>query len=228
MKIHPEVRRWFTGVMGNGGSPEMAADDQGAQGISNIQGIKSVRAASGVRFRAVNGNGSTFLAPVTAMPTTTATMALWNGSSKRTLFIDKLGYFLASGTPTAGSALVCCVTTVAQARPTLSTGANGGYAGTVISGLGGQSGGNSEAAFVTNITITGAQPAWGIVAANPGGVGLAAATFPQHVAFNDHIAGGIAVPPGGMLGLAVLSGTGTTPLFGFEVEWDEYISDTLA
>ena len=37
MKIHPEVRRWFTGVMGNGGSPEMAADDQGAQGISNIR-----------------------------------------------------------------------------------------------------------------------------------------------------------------------------------------------
>lgn len=173
-------------------------------------------------FHAVMGNGSTFLAPVTAYPTTTLTMALYNPETSRKLRIKSLDYFLASGTPTAGSALVACVTPVRQARPTLSTGANGGYAGTVISELGGNGApGDTSAIFINAITLTGLQPAWKLIGGNPSGDGLASAVFPGHQGVFDVRDYDIVIPEGKMLGLAVLSGTGTTPLFGFGVTFED-------
>ena len=171
-------------------------------------------------FNAVMGNGSTFLAPVTAYPTTTLTMALYNPTSRRVYTPRKLYAFLGSGTPGAGGALLACVTAVTQARPTLSTGDNGGYAGTVISQIGGLGKpGNTQAAFVTAITLTGPQPAW-LVAGGEDAAGTGA-TIATHAALFDVSDFGIEVPPGHMMGLTYLSAAGTTPLFGFGVIWDE-------
>ena len=173
-------------------------------------------------YHAVMGNGSTFLAPVTAYPTLTLTMALWNPEKSRKLKVKRLHYFLASGTPTAGSALVACVTPVSQARPTLSTGANGGYASTVVSSLsGGGAPGDTKAVFINAITATGPQPAWAVVGGNTAGEGLAAAVFPGHLGAFDVSDYDFVIGEGKMLGLAILSGTGTTPLFGFGVTFED-------
>lgn len=173
-------------------------------------------------FYVVMGNGSTFLAPVTAVPTTTLTMALYAPQKGRRLRIKGVDYFLASGTPTASSALFVAVTAVPQARPTLSTGGNGGYAGTVVSELaGGGAPGDTQGLFINAITLTGPQPAWMQVGANPSGVGLASATLIGHGGSFDVSGRGLVVKEGHMMGVAVLSGTGTTPLFGFGVAFDD-------
>jgi hypothetical protein len=175
-------------------------------------------------FYVVMGSGSTFLAPVTAVPTTALTMALYlpEDAKGRRLRIKGVDYFLASGTPTASSGLMVCVTAIQQARPTLSTGDNSGYAGTVISELGGGGKpGNTKALFINAITLTGPQPAWTLVGANPSGVGLASATLIGHGGAFDVSNRGFKVRPGHMLGVTVLSGTGTTPLFGFGVAFDD-------
>lgn len=194
----------------------------GSQACSLVEAPAAERARAGIRFNAVNGNGSTFLAPVTAWPTLTATMALWNGDPKKTLFLDTAYAFLASGTPDVGGALIGCVTTIAQARPTLSSGSNGGYAGTVISGLSGQKAGKTNAAFCTNITITGDQPSWFVIDGKPQ---VSATAKIAAASFQGYFLGGIAVPPGYMFGMAVLAGAGTTPLYGFGVQFDDYESD---
>jgi len=150
-------------------------------------------------------------------------MALYNPDPERTLFIDKVFAFLASGTPGAGGLLLACVTGVPQARPTLSTGTNGGYANTVVSSLsGGGVPGDTHALFINNITLTGSTPAWIAVASEPAaGTG---ATIGTHGLIGE-VGGGLAVPPGYMMGVTYLSGAGTTPLYGFGTIWDEYPAD---
>ena len=206
----------------SGGRGKPRGTGLGSLAVAQVEAHKAERARAGVRFAAVNGNGSTFLAPVQAVPTTTLTMALWNGSNNKTLFLDTAFAFLASGTPDVGGALIGCVTTVAQARPTLSSGSNGGYANTVISGLSGQKGGMSKAVFINAITLTGDQPSWFVLDGKPQSTATAKVAAGSYFA---EVHGGIAIPPGYMLGLAVLAGAGTTPLYGFGVTWDEYESD---
>ena len=174
-------------------------------------------------FHAVMGSG-TFLAPVTAYPTTTLTMALYNPSDSRRVYkVKALHEFLASGTPGVGGALLACVTAIQQARPTLSTGANGGYAGTVISALNGKGApGATQAVFINAITLTGPQPAWVAVASEP--AAAATATIATHGLVVDVGNWDIEVPAGGMLGIAYLSAAGTTPLFGFGVTFEDWDS----
>lgn len=173
-------------------------------------------------FAAVNGNGSTFLAPVTAYPTTTLTMALWNGEEDGGPFyvIDTIFSFLASGTPGAGGALLACVTTNRQAiNPTA-------YASTVVGSLAGgpaagasaSGAGRTKGVFANAITLAGSTPPWIVAEAEPAaGTGATIATH----ALVAKIDGRMKVPPGGMLGLTYLSGAGTTPLYGYGVTWTQ-------
>ena len=77
MEIHGLVRRLVRGGKQHGNTP-LGLDFLGAVGVSPVQNAHAIRAAAGARFATVMGNGSTFLAPVTAYPTTTLTMALYN------------------------------------------------------------------------------------------------------------------------------------------------------
>lgn len=171
-------------------------------------------------FHAVMGSG-TFLAPVTAYPTTTLTMALWNpDNSGRRYKTVSLHEFLASGTPGAGGALLACVSPLPQARPTPSTGDNGGYAGTIVSALNGSGKpGDTSGMFINAITLTGPQPAWLVAGAEPeAGTGATIATHGLQVDVR-HLE--LEVLPGHMLGITYLSGAGTTPLYGFGITWKE-------
>lgn len=213
------VRRFFGGGRQTTGTPaQLGGDFTGALGLSQVLPPRALGAAAGRRFGAVNGNGSTFLAPVTAVPTTTLTMALWNGESDggKSYFIESVFAFLASGTPDVGGALLACVTLDKQAaNPTA-------YAGTVISGLSGKQGGASKARFVNNITAVGGTPAWQLLDRQPA---IPATAKIAAGAFLADVQGSIVLPPGYMLGLTVLAGAGTTPLFGFGASWLEVEAD---
>jgi hypothetical protein len=219
-----EVRRTISlGRQSQGLVKQLGLDFLGNPAFSQVLAPRALRAAAGVRFNAVIGNGATFLAPVTAYPTTTLTMALWNGEPDggKSYFIDKVYAFLASGTPDVGGALLACVTKERQTAPTLSTGDNGGYAGTKIGGLSGKLPGASKAVFINAITALSA-PVWFVADSKPQ---VTATAKVAAAAFEGNLEGGVVIPPGFMLGLAVLAGAGTNPLFGLGVTWDEIQAD---
>lgn len=163
-------------------------------------------------FGAVVGNGATFKAPVTAVPTTTATWAIWNGEPDggKSYVILQAGFFLASGTAAVGASLIAAVSNIRHATQSA-------YASTVIHSMGG--GGKTTKAVLANaVTIAGTQPPWVQLAAD--GSLTAAATIGQGLVARD-LGGLYLVRPGGVFALDVLSGTGTTALYGVSVIWAE-------
>lgn len=202
--------------VGGGASPYIQEFDQfGADTVDMLLPEYGLRAIEGRGYQAINGNGSTFLAPIVAMPTTTCTMALYNNNDAGLSFlIDDVQVFLASGTPAAGGVLLGVV----SAEPQRGAAAPGAYANTVISNLSG--GVNRSKAIFTNaftLLIANGQPAWKVLQSEPAaGVG---ATIGSHGLIAP-VKGRMLVPPGGVLGLAYLSGAGTTPLYGFGVAFD--------
>jgi hypothetical protein len=217
-EVRPTVSRRITcGRIGNGNPTNLAADFLGNLAIDMVLPPKALRAAAGVRYGAVVGNGATFKAPVTAIPTTTATWLLYNGESEggKSFFIDTLFAFLASGTNGAGAALLAAVTLSSQSKT--NSGANpAAYSGAVISNLSGKANG-SKAVLANAWTISGDQPAWLTVAKSEA---AAAATIAAQV-LHAEIGGGLIVPPGYGLAITVLSGVGTTALYGVGATWDE-------
>lgn len=193
---------------------EFSFSSMGSLAVAHYEPEKAIRTVMNNRFAVVVGNGATFKAPVTAIPTTTATWMLWNGESQSSgvgkhLFIDQASCFLASGTAASGITLLGCVTLEAQA--TVSA-----YAGTVKSALNGTGGTSTNQVLGNALTISGTQPAWHVLA---GIDNVASATIGMSV--TAEIKGGIMVPPGYGFCLAVLSGTGTSALYGVSVVWDE-------
>lgn len=144
------------------------------------------------------------IAPVAAIPTTTATLALYNAEEPggKSLAIEQLGFFLGSGTPAAGATLLACVSP--RKIVTAPTGMTTGYGVQSASGQGA-----SKALWATAVAIP-TTAAWFQVASTQQ---LAAANVGQgdSVSLLD---GMLVVPPGFALGLAILSGAGTTPLYG--------------
>jgi hypothetical protein len=153
------------------------------------------------------------IAPVQAIPTTTATLALYNGEpdSGRTIFLDSLAIALVSGTPAAGLSVLAAVSNGKLATPVSAMAT--GYGAGPVTGLTRH---KSAALFGTAITFP-AGTVWDVLAAN---AQAAAANVGQGDGPYE-IRGGIAVPPGYALGLAVLSGAGTTPLYGIGLRWAE-------
>ena len=144
------------------------------------------------------------IAPVAAIPTTTATLALYNAEQAggRALAIEQLGFFLGSGTPAAGATLLACVSP--RAIVTAPTGMATGYGVQSASGSGA-----SRALWATAVAIP-TTAAWFQVASTQQ---LAAVNVGQ----GDNVVtldGKLVVPPGFALGLAILSGAGTAPLYG--------------
>jgi hypothetical protein len=105
-------------------------------------------------FQGVIGNGATFKAPVTAVPTTTATWGLWNGEAAggKIYYPIKIGFFLASGTAAVGATLI------ATASDAVHGSVPSAYAASVISNNGG--GATTKARLINAATVPGTQPAW--------------------------------------------------------------------
>jgi hypothetical protein len=116
-----------------------------------------------------------------------------------------------SGTAAAGASLLAAVSNGKLATPvsTMATGYGVGPA----SGLTKH---KSAALFGAAVTMP-ANTVWDVLAAN---AQAAAANVGQGDGPYE-VRGGIAIPPGYALGLSVLSGAGTTPLYGIGLRWAE-------
>jgi len=130
------------------------------------------------------------------------------------MVIDALGMELASGTAAAGI-LVMAAFFTAPAQTGLGT-------NIVAQNANGSSVRTSAVAIKSGVTITTpAAPSWFVVAKSDS----ANTAVLSVAAFNDTINGKLVIPPLYGLGLATLSGTGTTPLFFPMCHWTEYALD---
>jgi hypothetical protein len=167
------------------------------------------RCRSGRIFRGVGG--TTGVAPVTAVPTTAAAWVLWNSGWDRSLVIDTIDFFLLSGTPVIGGTILAIVSPITATLPAAATG----------SAIGSNSYGErlSRAVFGTGYTLPTPvnQYRWGIVSSRsqPGGVAGVGGCW------SADVNGSIIVPPRMVLGLTMLAGAGSSPLYIPGVTWTE-------
>ncbi len=169
---------------------------------------------AGRRFVTAQAGAITGIAPVQAIPTTAAQWTLFNTSATDSIVIESLGVELASGTAAAGSLLFAAFFTL-PVQTGLGTNIQ-------VVNRNGSSTRTSAVAIKSGVTITTpAAPIWWMAAnsdtANTGVLSVACK--------NDRIRGSIIIPPLYGLGLATLSGAGTTPLFYPTVEWTEFALD---
>lgn len=189
---------------------------QGSLAVAPIEPEAYERGRAGIRFWGGNQIIANGIAPVAAIPTTTATLALYNGEGDNgpDLCIERLNFWLGSGTAAAGATLFACVSDgpIATTPTAMATGYE----------VGSMSRGRrkSKALWATAVTLP-LDPTWAGVLST---FQLAAANVGQGdgVAFLD---GGLIIPPRHALGLAILSGTGTSPLYGISATWSEIEGD---
>lgn len=218
MKIDVRARR-ASRIGTTGGVVEPRASAYESLMVAQYEPARAAATAAGMRYLGGTNIIANGIAPVTAIPTTTATLALYNGepTGGKSLVIERLGFWLGSGTPTAGATLMVCVSPAAIA--TAPTAMATGY--TVSSASGAPN--RSNAVFTTAVTVPvlPSAPAWMQVIST---FQLAAANVGQGDQVSD-LEGCIIVPPKSALGIAILSGTGTTPLYGVSVMWSEFQFD---
>lgn len=179
--------------------------------VSQVESPYLDRARSGRRFYGGTQIIANGIAPVAAIPTTTATLGLYNNDTSGvglSFDLDWLNVFLGSGTPAAGLTVFGAVF-----RPTNPPSVNAtGYGSTSCSG-----------------SARGTKGLWGTALTAAAGVNWAAlvSTFQAAAAnvgqgdnFVD-LGGRILVPPGFAFGIGLLSGAGTTPLYGVSAQWGE-------
>jgi len=181
----------------------------GSQAVTQVEAPNTERASAGRRFMGGTQVIASGIAPVSAIPTTTATLALFNTEPDggKSLVIDQIGMFLGSGTAAAGATLLATVTV---GKPTAPSAASN-YSSQSCSGRG-----TSIARWATALTIP-AGSAWIQVSSS---FQLATANVGQGDMPSGFL-GGLVVPPGYALGLAILSGAGTTPLYSVSATWGE-------
>ena len=177
--------------------------------FAQVEAERQERCRSGRIFRGVGVAAG--VAPVQALPTTTAQHFLWNNDPNRSYIIDTVDVYLLSGTATAGITILGIVTPITATLPTAATGA-------VVSSS--SAGGlQSKALIASSYTIPtpSGTAQWFILSqtSQPGGVPGVGGCY------SCDVRGGIIIPPSRGLGLAVLAGAGTSPLYIGGWTWTE-------
>lgn len=219
MDLYGRIRRWSRAICDE---RQLRMTNFESLAVAQVEppGVEGNRA--GKRFLLGNSAAITGIAPVQALPTTTAQWGIYNGSSTKTLYFEELGVYLTSGTPGVGGILLACIYQTGTAIVADKAGTSIGPA----SGIPGATATSQGSATLVNsgITITApAAPLWYPVATNPSPnvTAFAASTFLEH----RNLQGSISVPPGFALGLAVVAPAGTTPLFAPFGKWLELDTD---
>lgn len=169
-------------------------------------------ARSGSRFAGGNGVIAQGIAPVSAIPTTTATLALYNSADPggKSLVVDRLTFWLGSGTAAAGATLLASVSN-GQVATAVTAHSSNYFAGPLTL----KNGGSSVAFWGTAVTVPAGTVWWGVQSTFQ----LAAANVGQGDSGTD--LRGVVIPPKYALGIAILSGAGTSPLYGVSAMWSE-------
>lgn len=186
----------------------------GAMRVGFVDQERAELTRAGRRFKLGYTAAPTGIAPVATIPTTAAQWTIFNASQTDTYTFEELGVHLYSGTAAAGVVVVACFFTLP-----VQTGFATGIAAQSCSASQTKS---SSAAVKSGVTIsTPAAPAWFHVAksdsANTGAGSV--------MAFNDQLKGGLMLPPLTGLGIATLSGAGTSPLYIPVATWTEGAQD---
>ncbi|MGO9838134.1 MAG: hypothetical protein ACLP1X_28465 [Polyangiaceae bacterium] len=173
---------------------------------------------AGNRFKLAS-IAATGIAPVQAVPTTAAQWGLYNGAANTTTaFLDRIGMMLNSGTAGAGGVLLAALCPPANVPATFPVASD---AAIQISNASSISAKSSKLIVASAKTLVLTTNFWFPIAAmNPVGTVLGQTIFDS-----GKLDGTISIPPGCALGLAVVSPTGTTPLFAPWGEWHEYAAD---
>lgn len=200
--IQGELRRFTRNAL-SAATKAFRLTEHESLAVANVEPSRFELSRAGRRFIGGNQIIANGIAPVTAIPTTTATLALYNADPVRSLIIEQLGFWLGSGTPTAGATLLATVSQGPIASPPTANAT--GYSNQSASG----SSMASRAIWTTAVTLP-LSPAWVQVSST---FQLAAANVGQGDLVSN-LDGALVVPPLRALGLAILSGTGTTPLYG--------------
>lgn len=214
MEIQGQIRKFVANALGR--SIEiMRVTQYESQACTLVEDAKLETARAGMRFMGgcqIIANG---IAPVTAIPTTTATLALFNpATSGRWVGLHKVNFWVGSGTPAAGATLLATVSPGVIATPPSANAT--GYGSASCSG----SAKLSKSLWTTAVTLpsTPVAPAWIALTST---FQLAAANVGQGDGWVE-LESGLLVPPGYCAGFAILSGAGTTPLYGISATWAEY------
>jgi hypothetical protein len=211
MKIDTIVRRATRFL--TGGASTIRATNMESVAVAQYEPFNADSTRAGLRFGGGNSIIANGIAPVAAIPTTTATLALYNADPNVTLYLDSLNFWLGSGTAAAGATLFGCVSgnAIATAPTAMAT----GYAVSSLSG----SSKRSNALFAAAVTIPTASytPAWVALSSN---FQAAAANVGQGDGYRE-LNGAIAIPPLRAFGIGILSGAGTSPLYGISLTWVE-------
>ena len=193
----------------------------GSMAVAQVELPRTEVARAGRYFVGGNQVIANGIAPVSAIPTTAISAGLYNASQTGdSLVIDMIfGPWLGSGTAAAGATLLVGLST-AKAAGTIPTANMTGWSSRNAQGATSRVAASS-ALWDATATFVAAQTTWFSVNSSPQ---LAAANVGQG-AGGIVIHGGLIVPPGYEVGFAVLSGAGTTPLYGLSVAWAELSLD---
>lgn len=191
----------------------------GSMRVAQVEGDGDEATRAGLRFY-LGGFSAAGVAPVQALMSTAAQWMIWNPNGNTyTAFVDILGVALLSGTAGAGGTLHWCPVPPKFAPATVPTVSTSGI---TIVNANPVSGRQSNLIVVSGQTLVNAvagnwQPlAW----MNPAGTVLG-----QTQLCDRDIKGKICIPPGCGVALAVISPTGTSPLFVPFGQWREYAAD---
>lgn len=196
--------------IGQGAIRELRLSILESLAVSQLEPDGALAAARGSRYAGGCQVIASGIAPVSAIPTTTATLALYNTASDGglSLSLDGVSFCLGSGTAAAGATLWACVS---NGKPASVPSAASNYSSQALGAIGNSSFGR----WATAVTIPSGS-AWFQIATSQQ---LAAANVGQ--GDTPGSINGFVVPPGYCAGFAILSGAGTSPLYSVSATWYE-------
>lgn len=214
MLIEAIVSKWQAKLGNAATSALRLTPGTGSLAVSQAEGEGDEASRAGCRFY-LQPSTATGIAPVQALPTTAAQWLIYNPmSSPIVAYFDTLGMWLVSGTAGAGGtvlAAICGTTHVPATKPTANaTGCTPVNA-------------NQNSAHASRLIIASSQtlannPGWAPLAfMNPAGTVLGQTQMEQRDLRGKYI-----LAPDTGIALAVISPTGTTPLFAPYGSWREY------
>lgn len=201
------------------GAMALTLTQMGSLRVAQLEGAEDEATRAGLRFFC-SAQGGTGVAPTQANPSTAAQWLLYNPAAGNTsAFIDTVVMQLASGTAGAGGsvlALPCSPQFIPATVPVASI-ANG-----LIFNANPISNKSSRLILQQSQTLQNAAASnWFPI----GQMRTTGTVLGQTQIVCDEIKGRLIIPPGCGLALAVISPTGTTPLWTPVISWREYVAD---
>jgi hypothetical protein len=221
MLLEVEYRR-FDVLRGGKGPVALRATFMESTAVAQVEPPNLEMTRAGRRFLLGNSAAITGIAPVQALPTTTAQWCIWNGepANGKSYFFEELLMYLTSGTPGIGGVLLGCI----FQTPAPVGGNTAGISVSPAAGIAGPSGSSQKSNAIVKSSpsaiTTPAAPNWYEIASRSDA--YAATAFAGNIFLeNRNLQGAIALPPQTGLGLAVVSPAGTTPLYAPMARWIE-------